>query len=45
VSSPLGEKVRELLDGVAYIELAPPVLARALEPAGAQALRIPIRRL
>jgi hypothetical protein len=27
-----GDKVRDLLDGVAYIELAPPVLARALEP-------------
>ncbi len=27
-----GDKVRHLLDGVAYIELAPPVLARALEP-------------
>ena len=27
-----GDKVRQLLDGVAYIELAPPVLARALEP-------------
>jgi predicted nucleic acid-binding protein len=29
---PHGEKVRDLLDGVAYIELAPPVLARAVEP-------------
>ncbi|HVS62149.1 MAG TPA: PIN domain-containing protein [Thermoanaerobaculia bacterium] len=27
-----GEQVRDLLGGVAYIELAPPVLARALEP-------------
>lgn len=27
-----GEKVLELLDGVAYIELTPLVLARALEP-------------
>jgi hypothetical protein len=27
-----GDKVRDLLDGVAYIELAPLVLARALEP-------------
>jgi hypothetical protein len=27
-----GDKVRELLDGVAYIELTPLVLARALEP-------------
>ena len=26
-----GDKVRHLLDGVAYIELTPPVLARALE--------------
>jgi len=26
------ERVREFLDGVAFIELAPPVLARALEP-------------
>jgi hypothetical protein len=27
-----GHKVRDLLEGVAYIELTPPVLARALEP-------------
>lgn len=27
-----GEEVRRLLDGVALVELAPPVLARALEP-------------
>jgi predicted nucleic acid-binding protein len=32
LDAPHGEKVRDLLDGVAYIELAPPVLARALEP-------------
>jgi hypothetical protein len=35
-----GEKVRELLDGVAYIELAPLVLARALEP-----FPVPVRTL
>jgi len=35
-----GEKVRNLLDGVAYIELAPPVLARALEP-----FPVPVRTL
>jgi predicted nucleic acid-binding protein len=29
---PHGDKVRDLLDGVAYIELTPLVLARALEP-------------
>jgi len=27
-----GDKVRDLLDGIAYIELAPPVLARAVDP-------------
>ena len=27
-----GDQVRILLDGVAYVELTPPVLARALEP-------------
>jgi hypothetical protein len=27
-----GGMVRDLLDGVAYIELAPPVLVRALDP-------------
>lgn len=27
-----GEKVRALLDAVSYVELSPPVLARALEP-------------
>jgi predicted nucleic acid-binding protein len=27
-----GEKVRDLLDGVSFIELTPPVLFRALEP-------------
>jgi predicted nucleic acid-binding protein len=32
LEAPHGDKVRELLDGVAYIELTPPVLARALEP-------------
>ena len=32
LEAPHGAKIRELLDGVAYIELAPPVLARALEP-------------
>ena len=35
-----GEKVRNLLDGVAYIELAPPLLARALEP-----FPVPVRTL
>jgi predicted nucleic acid-binding protein len=32
LEAPHGDRVRALLDGVAYIELAPPVLARALEP-------------
>jgi predicted nucleic acid-binding protein len=32
LEAPHGDKVRHLLDGVAYIELTPPVLARALEP-------------
>jgi len=32
LEAPHGDKVRQLLDGVAYIELTPPVLARALEP-------------
>jgi predicted nucleic acid-binding protein len=32
--------VRDLLDGVAYVELAPPVLARALEP-----FPVPVRTL
>jgi hypothetical protein len=27
-----GEKVRDVLDGIAYVELTPPVVARALEP-------------
>jgi predicted nucleic acid-binding protein len=27
-----GPQVRDLLDGIAYIELTPPVLARAVEP-------------
>jgi hypothetical protein len=35
-----GDAVRELLNGVAYIELAPPVLARALEP-----FPVPVRTL
>ena len=35
-----GDKVRELLDGVAYIELTPLVLARALEP-----FPVPVRTL
>ena len=35
-----GEKVRDLLDGVAYIELTPLVLARALEP-----FPLPVRTL
>jgi hypothetical protein len=35
-----GDKVRDLLDGIAYIELAPPVLARALEP-----FPVPVRTL
>jgi uncharacterized protein len=38
--APHGDKVRALLDGVAYIELAPPVLARALEP-----FPVPVRTL
>jgi predicted nucleic acid-binding protein len=32
LEAPHGSKVRDLLDGIAYIELSPPVLARALEP-------------
>lgn len=32
LEAPHGGKVRDLLDGVAFIELTPPVLARALEP-------------
>lgn len=32
LDGPHGSKGRDLLDGVAYIELRPPVLARALEP-------------
>jgi predicted nucleic acid-binding protein len=32
LEAPHGEKVRQLLDGIAYIELTPLVLARALEP-------------
>ena len=32
LEAPHGDKVRDLLDAVAYIELTPPVLARALEP-------------
>jgi len=38
--APHGDKVRDLLDGVAYIELTPPVLARALEP-----FPVPVRTL
>jgi hypothetical protein len=37
---PHGPKVRDLLDGVAYIELTPIVLARALEP-----FPVPVRTL
>ena len=40
LEGPHGEKVRDLLDGVAYIELTPPVLARALEP-----FPVPVRTL
>jgi predicted nucleic acid-binding protein len=40
LDAPHGGKVRDLLDGVAYIELAPPVLARALEP-----FPLPVRTL
>ncbi|HXG16583.1 MAG TPA: PIN domain-containing protein [Calidithermus sp.] len=35
-----GDKVRELLDAVLYVELTPPVLARALEP-----FPVPVRTL
>jgi predicted nucleic acid-binding protein len=35
-----GEKVRDLLDSITYIELTPPVLARALEP-----FPLPVRTL
>ena len=35
-----GDKVRDLLDSIMYIELAPPVLARALEP-----FPVPVRTL
>jgi hypothetical protein len=35
-----GEAVRELLSGVAYVELAPPILARALDP-----FPVPVRTL
>ncbi|HXG04078.1 MAG TPA: PIN domain-containing protein [Candidatus Binatia bacterium] len=37
---PHGEKVRDLLDAVMYVELAPPVLARALDP-----FPVPVRTL
>jgi hypothetical protein len=37
---PHGGKVRDLLDGVAYVELSPTVLARALEP-----FPVPVRTL
>ena len=40
LEAPHGDKVRDLLDAVAYIELAPPVLARALEP-----FPVPVRTL
>lgn len=40
LEAPHGGKVRDLLDGVAYIELTPPVLARALEP-----FPVPVRTL
>ncbi len=40
LEAPHGEKVRDLLDGVAYIELTPLVLARALEP-----FPVPVRTL
>lgn len=40
LDAPHGGKVRDLLDGVTYIELAPPVLARALEP-----FPLPVRTL
>jgi hypothetical protein len=40
LEAPHGDKVRHLLDGVTYIELAPPVLARALEP-----FPVPVRTL
>jgi predicted nucleic acid-binding protein len=40
LEAPHGEKVRELLDAVAFIELTPPVLARALEP-----FPLPVRTL
>ena len=35
-----GDRVRDLLDGVAYVELSPLVLARALEP-----FPVPVRTL
>ena len=35
-----GDRVRDLLDGIAYIELTPPVLARATEP-----FPVPVRTL
>ena len=38
--APHGDKVRDLLDGVAYVELTPLVLARALEP-----FPVPVRTL
>jgi predicted nucleic acid-binding protein len=40
LEAPHGETVRELLDGVAYIELSPLVLARALDP-----FPVPVRTL
>jgi uncharacterized protein len=35
-----GDAVRELLNGIAYVELAPPILARALQP-----FPVPVRTL
>jgi hypothetical protein len=40
LEGPHGDEVRDLLDGIAYIELAPPVLVRALEP-----FPVPVRTL
>jgi predicted nucleic acid-binding protein len=40
LEAPHGHTVRDLLDAVTYIELTPPVLARALEP-----FPVPVRTL
>jgi predicted nucleic acid-binding protein len=40
LEAPHGDRVRELLDGIAYVELTPPVLARALDP-----FPVPVRTL